>query len=1516
MTTVKKFTAKVSALLLALSLALLSVPQVSFTVFADDDLGSVRVIVENTTFTEAVDGGEAPAWIGTKVDKWVSLDKNSSAMTCIKDAIESSGFTQTGADAGYISEIAGLKEKAGGSMSGWMGTLNDWFTNEGFDAYTVANGKLTDGDELRMQYTMNWGADLGSDWSGTDTSLKAINSDYGTLSPEFGAKTYEYTLTVPFGTKSINFRPTALNRNFKTVSKIGDKTLSLTKPTEIKGGDVITVTVGEGKAASTYKVTVKEGDRPAARFDSFALSAFSLDGWDNDAFDPEKLEYDIKIKSYSTSSFYINSGTKFNNDLLKCYAVYTDINGVAQRNEIKSGSFNSISNIPFGLTKLILELCYIDDESIKTQYVFNITRPYDYTAEIASSGGITLIPGGRELYATKYNGFAEGTVFRNDENGNVTDTTGTNAECHSYTSYILGNTDSVALTLKGKTANVHFRAKADGEYTELKSGETTPAYSFGEDGTVTVSIDAVSDGDYLVNKFDDADKVASYTIKLIKTDASVKDVHLTELKSDYGDLYPAFDPSLLSYNIVIANDAEFPTVYFKAADGCTVTIGSDAATAGEDGYYSLVAKSGNTTVTISNGTLSESYTVKATKRSKYDVPDKVVDYLCINSQYTNVSFGVGPEQTLAGTIKSLGNFGGYITYYYDDPITDDPSNPYGLDFYAYGNSFVSGGSAAESGQVYVSEDGKTWYALAGSEHYEDTTITDYEVTYKKTADGKTSWTDNQGNSNDGSKQTGRWVSPSVYYMNDLAKGDTVTLRGVVIPGVQGSIQGDSSTASFVGTTRFGYVDYFKNGTIGANVNAYSENAESNGFDLKWAVDEDGNPVTFKNGVHYVKVQTASNIWAGVFNEKSTEVSYVVRTAANEEEVGTTALPGKIVITDNDGKTIKELTPDDNGVYEVSTGVEESVSISVAGAADDNIYVNNQRIAADGKAEIALSSQSEIKTVRIIVQNGEKQPVYAYLKLVPDDVKAAEQVEELIDAIGDVTLDSYDNITAARTAYDKLSDNAKTLVGSYETLTAAEEALAQAEADAVSAATDAIDEIGNVTADSKEKIDSAKDAYSAVPERLRDKVTNAETLDKAIERFAAIDEIKQAGAKSDEHKDDVISNLSENKIYPLQSIGGEWSVIALARAGKLSADKADKYYNELCDAVKANGSDRLSDRKPTENARVIIALSALGKNSADVAGYNLLSGLDDMDYIKSQGINAAIFALIAFDTTDYSAKTHDELIAYITDNMTGKGWALAGDAADVDLTAMALQALAPYAANEKVKSAIDSGLEFLSESLDENARYVNGSESTSQVLIALAALGIDPITDSRFTVDGITLIDALESYATESGYSHVLGGEENYMATEQATLALTAYKLYKDGSSLYNMNVKAVPKEEPGTPDDPTPGDSTDKPEKPDEPTPGDSTDKPEKPDEPTPGDSTDKPEKPDEPTPGDSTDKPEKPDEPSEPGKPNEPGKPDEPGKPGNPDKPVSPDTGVVLTGGMALLLSGAAMLLSKKKRK
>lgn len=1442
MKTIKNLAVKAAALLSAFSLTLISVPQVSFTAFAEDAV-SVRVIVENTTFTEAIDGAE-PVWTGTKIDKWVELDESDDAMSCIKKAIDSEGLTQTGAEYGYITEIAGLSAYDGGYMSGWMGTLNDWFTDEAFTAYTVANGKLADGDEIRMQYSLDWGADLGYDWSGTDTSLKAIECTEGTLSPDFSPSVYEYTLTVPFGTESINFRPTALNKNFKVISTIGEKTLKLTRPTEISDNDVITVTVGTGAAASQYKITVKQGERPAPRFESLAFSAYALDGWDNSAFSPEQLEYDVRIKNYNTSTVSLTSSTKYDDKLLKAVAVYTDAGGSEQNIEIKSGAFSYLTNISFGSSTVVIELRYKDDDSIKTQYKFNFTRPYDYTAEFAANTGITVVPTGREIYTAKYNGFAEGTVLRNDEYGSVTEVTGTSSDCSSYTAYIFGDTESVSLSLKGKTANVHMRTKAGGEYTETFSG-ATPAYSFDDDGTVTITIQTVSDGDYIESGFDNADKIKEYSIKLIKADVSITDVQLIDMNSDYGDFYPSFDPLFTSYNLVIANDADYPTVSFKAAEGCTVIIGGETATADENGWYSIETSASNKTITLTNGSLSNSYTIKSTKKSKYAVPDKVTDYLCINSAYTNASYGVSPEATLSGSLKSLGNFGGYITYYYEEPITDDPANAYGLDFYAYGNSFASGGSAAENGQVYVSEDGEKWYALAGSEHFEDTTITDYEVTYTKTADGKTSWADNQGNSNDGKSMTGKWVSPSIYYMNDLAKGDTITLRGVLIPSIQGSICGDSTTSSFAGTVKFGYVDYFKNGTIGADVNAYTEGAQSNGFDLKWAVDEDGNPVSFDNGVHYIRIQTASNIWAGAFGEKSTEVTYVVKTTAKEEETGTASLPEKIVITDESGNTIKEITPDNNGVYEVQTGIDDYIGVTVSAADDDNIYINNSRVLSGDTKEITVN-QSKVKTVRIIVQNGEKQPVYVYLKLIPDDVTAANQVTELIDAIGIVTLDSYDCIEAAREAYDRLNDNAKALVENYDMLINAEAALAKAEDDVIKAAEEAIDSIGRVTAYSGEAIDTAREAYNKVPDRIKYRVNNADILVSSEERYAEIIAIKTAGADSSAHYAAVLEALSKNEIYPIQPIGGEWTVIALARAGALSGETAEKYYNSLCAAVEEIGSARLSERKPSENARVIIALAAIGKDPSDVAGYDLLCALDDMEYIEKQGINAAIYALIAFDCTDYDAYIHDELIEYILANMTGGGWALAGDTADVDVTAMAIQALAPYIDDEEVSTAVESGLLFLSDSLDENCGY-GSCESTSQTLIALAALGIDPISDERFIVDGITLTDALEVYAAESGYKHIVDGEENLMATEQAALALTAYGLSKDGSSLYDLSAQT------GTGDKPLPGGIV---------------------------------------NPGDSS------------------------GTPTDKDDTENPDTGVALTGGMTVLLSGIAMLISGKKRK
>ena len=158
---------------------------------------------------------------------------------------------------------------------------------------------------------------------------------------------------------------------------------------------------------------------------------------------------------------------------------------------------------------------------------------------------------------------------------------------------------------------------------------------------------------------------------------------------------------------------------------------------------------------------------------------------------------------MTGTLKSLGNFGGYITYYYEDAIQNDPNNKYGIDFYAYGNAFVDGGSAAEPGQVYVSKDNKTWYALAGSEHYEDKAIWDYTITYTKGTDGKAYWTDNQGNKM--VKTVAKdWPSSQHYYLNDVPNQSTYSYTGLVLKSQEdNTITGTGNTTSWSAETKFG-----------------------------------------------------------------------------------------------------------------------------------------------------------------------------------------------------------------------------------------------------------------------------------------------------------------------------------------------------------------------------------------------------------------------------------------------------------------------------------------------------------------------------------------------------------------------------------------------------------------------------------------------------------------------------------------------------------------------------------------
>ena len=201
--------------------------------------GMTRVIVENATFPKA----EGAVWEGTLADTWIELTDESTMMGCVVEALD--GHTVVGAESNYISSIDDLKEQQGGSMSGWMGTLNDWFTNFGFGEFTVAKGTLHAGDEIRVMYTRDYGVDLGGDWNNSDTRLKALTFSTGKLAPKFSGDTFTYTLTVPEGTTSLLVTPTAANKNYQVRAYLGTQATgreySRTSLIPIANGSVISV---------------------------------------------------------------------------------------------------------------------------------------------------------------------------------------------------------------------------------------------------------------------------------------------------------------------------------------------------------------------------------------------------------------------------------------------------------------------------------------------------------------------------------------------------------------------------------------------------------------------------------------------------------------------------------------------------------------------------------------------------------------------------------------------------------------------------------------------------------------------------------------------------------------------------------------------------------------------------------------------------------------------------------------------------------------------------------------------------------------------------------------------------------------------------------------------------------------------------------------------------------------------------------------------------------------------------
>lgn len=268
-----------------------------------------------------------------------------------------------------------------------------------------------------------------------------------------------------------------------------------------------------------------------------------------------------------------------------------------------------------------------------------------------------------------------------------------------------------------------------------------------------------------------------------------------------------------------------------------------------------------------------------------------------------------------------------------------------------------------------------------------------------------------------------------------------------------------------------------------------------------------------------------------------------------------------------------------------------------------------------------------------------------------------------------------------------------------------------------------------------------------------------------------------------------------------SVGGEWLILGLARSNAEAPDGYfEKYYQNVCEYVRQRNGV-LHSKKYTEYSRVILALTAIGKNPENTAGFNLLTPLGDYKKVIFQGINGPIFALIALDSKNYEIPVCESAETQATREMykdyilkrqnADGGFALSDESkSDVDITAMALQALSKY--SESCKTAVDRALEFLSGAQLADGGYesygTQNCESCCQVVTALSALGIKA-DDPRFVKNGNSVTDALMSfYSDNGGFSHTrTDSKADIMSSEQGLYALCAYeRMLKGQNALYDM----------------------------------------------------------------------------------------------------------------------------------
>lgn len=326
------------------------------------DYGKVQVIVENTTFTKDMWPNGKKFWDGVAVNDEVALTADSTMMSCIVTALEENGYTQVGADSNYISSITvgdqPLGQFDGGDQSGWMGTLNDWFTNFGFSEFTVENGSLSNGDVIRIMYTREGlGADLGGTWDNSDTTIKALDIQGGKLLTRFApgeaGNTYEYTLAIDGESADLKLTPTAANKNYLTKIFLNEKVTSdeeggsffkRTQMIPVAAGDTIYVGCGEYAWPSMNKQETEAREYQGTWYVLHVVNASAGASYVDDLIDALPAASDVSYDNYQQYGDAADVARKAYEDLDKAEQAKVDASKLEKLEDAIKG-FRAIDDV-------------------------------------------------------------------------------------------------------------------------------------------------------------------------------------------------------------------------------------------------------------------------------------------------------------------------------------------------------------------------------------------------------------------------------------------------------------------------------------------------------------------------------------------------------------------------------------------------------------------------------------------------------------------------------------------------------------------------------------------------------------------------------------------------------------------------------------------------------------------------------------------------------------------------------------------------------------------------------------------------------------------------------------------------------------------------------------------------------------------------------------------------------------------------------------------------------------------